>query len=308
MTFVVFSVSAIALSIGITTNSPAEVYSGLFHNTDITPIITLRLNRLLLAGIAGASLALSGAIYQSLFRNPLGDPFLIGISGGAALGASIAIILSWGSELVMITALIGSLGITLVITFFSTFKKLPIQTQILVGVAINTICSSLVMLIHAFSDTSKVHNAMIWLMGDISGASPTMILPMALTLGTIIPVTLMYHRHLDIIAMDDTFSHNLGVTKIHYLTLFWLAAILASFSVAVTGIIGFIGLMSPHITRQFTGGKHLVLIPGTILIGSTMLITSDSLARSLLPPFEIPVGIITGLAGGVFFIILVAKR
>ena len=282
--------------------------------THETIIIVLRLPRVLLAGLVGAGLALAGTTFQGLFRNPMADPFVIGVSSGAALGAVCAMLLQSVMHLVFPLAIpvfafvFAILTILLVYQLARTGGRVPVMTLLLAGVAVSSLLSALVSLLMFFSG-SQLHQLVFWMMGGFSGRGWNyvyMFIPYGI-LGT--TIILIYARELNVLLLGEESAQHLGIevekVKRHLLI---AAALLTGAAVSVSGLIGFIGLIIPHIVRMLVGPDHRLLLPTVAILGAVVLILADLLARILLAPDELPVGIVTALLGAPFFIYLLRKQ
>lgn len=277
-------------------------------------LFDIRLPRIILGFAIGGALSLAGTILQGMFRNPLVEPYTLGISGGASLGVCINIIFKWYALIgVLAYPLSGFVGAILVIILVYTLsmKKgiLRIHGMLLTGVMISFISSSLVMLSMAVSRTEDLHSIIFWIMGSLD--EPNMFMIKTALWGALAGLILSYFFCLDLnaLALGEEEAIHLGVnvprTK---RTLFLVASILTGFSVSVAGIIGFVGLVVPHFMRMITGTDHRILLISSFLAGSCFLILCDTLARTVIAPLELPVGVITGITGGIVFIYALAKR
>lgn len=270
----------------------------------ITIIRSVRLPRVVLGFLAGASLAVCGAGFQGIFKNPMADPFVLGVSSGAALGAAIGIVLHFGTTLL---AFVGTfLTITLVYNISKIGKKVPVATLLLSGIAVSQTLSATMSIIMILNKQS-MDQIMFWTMGSLNGkgwGQIITVLPYSL-LG--IALLLTTCRELDIMLTGEETAIQLGVNveSLKKRVLFASTVITAAV-ISVTGIIGFVGLVVPHVVRMITGPKHRVLMPLSLLFGGTFLIICDTAARSM-AVWEIPVGIITSLCGGPFFIYLLRR-
>ncbi len=270
----------------------------------ITIIRSVRLPRVVLGFLAGASLAVCGAGFQGIFKNPMADPFVLGVSSGAALGAAIGIVLHFGTTLL---AFVGAfLTITLVYNISKVGKKVPVATLLLSGIAVSQTLSATMSIIMILNKQS-MDQIMFWTMGSLNGkgwGQIITVLPYSL-LG--IALLLTTCRELDIMLTGEETAIQLGVNveSLKKRVLFASTVITAAV-ISVTGIIGFVGLVVPHVVRMITGPKHRVLMPLSLLFGGTFLIICDTAARSM-AVWEIPVGIITSLCGGPFFIYLLRR-
>ncbi len=270
----------------------------------ITIIRSVRLPRVVLGFLAGASLAVCGAGFQGIFKNPMADPFVLGVSSGAALGAAIGIVLHFGTTLL---AFVGAfLTITLVYNISKIGKKVPVATLLLSGIAVSQTLSATMSIIMILNKQS-MDQIMFWTMGSLNGkgwGQIITVLPYSL-LGIVLLLTTC--RELDIMLTGEETAIQLGVNveSLKKRVLFASTVITAAV-ISVTGIIGFVGLVVPHVVRMITGPKHRVLMPLSLLFGGTFLIICDTAARSM-AVWEIPVGIITSLCGGPFFIYLLRR-
>lgn len=270
----------------------------------ITIIRNVRLPRVVLGFLAGASLAVCGAGFQGIFKNPMADPFVLGISSGAALGAAIGIVLHFGTTLL---ALVGAfLTITLVYNISKVGKKVPVATLLLSGIAVSQTLSAAMSIIMILNKQS-MDQIMFWTMGSLNGKGWGQII-------TVLPYSLLgiallftTCRELDIMLTGEETAIQLGVNveSLKKKVLFASTVITAAV-ISVTGIIGFVGLVVPHVVRMIAGPKHRILMPLSLLFGGTFLIICDTAARSI-AVWEIPVGIITSLCGGPFFIYLLRR-
>ena len=280
--------------------------------TERAIILSLRLPRALLAGLVGAGLSVSGAIFQALLRNPLADPYILGVSSGAAVGAIIAVLMGLSSLSIglPLASFIGAfLTILIVFNFGRQNGKMHPNTLLLAGVIIGSFLSALIMFFISISQKEELHTIIFWLMGDFSFSNPQavyMIFPY-IFLGFIF--LYLRARQLNLILSGEESSLQMGV-DVERLKLisYLLASLITAASVSVCGLIGFVGLIVPHSVRLIFGPDHRLLLPSAALIGASFLIASDTFARTLLAPTELPVGVITAAFGGPFFIYLLRTR
>ena len=280
--------------------------------TEQAIILSLRFPRALSAGLVGAGLSVSGAIFQALLRNPLADPYILGVSSGAAVGAIVAILmglstLSFGLPL---ASFIGAFLTILVVFYFGRQDgKIHPNTLLLAGVITSSFLSALIMFFISISQKEELRTIIFWLMGDFSFSNYQAV-------GMIFPYILLAFfvlyfraRQFNLILSGEESALQLGV-DVERLKLFsyLFASLITAASVSVCGLIGFVGLIIPHSVRLAFGSDHRLLLPSSALVGASFLIASDTLGRTLLAPVELPVGVITATLGGPFFIYLLRTR
>ena len=283
-------------------------------DTQQTIILSVRLPRVMLAMLVGMALALAGAVFQGLFRNPMADPSIVGSSQGAALGATLAfffgIKLSWGGlSAVSLMAFVGALAaVVLVYAIARTGGRVSISSLLLVGIAVSSFLASIVSLLMVISE-DRMHNIFFWLMGGISTGDWEQVVAVAPFIVAGAAVTLFYARDLNLILLGEERAAQLGMrTERFKWVMIVTASLMVGAAVSVSGIIGFVGLITPHIVRQMTGPDHRYLVPGSLLAGGCFLVLADTLARTLIAPNELPVGIVTAFFGAPFFIYLLKRR
>ncbi|MGZ5354630.1 MAG: FecCD family ABC transporter permease [Actinomycetota bacterium] len=276
-------------------------------------VLQLRLPRVLLAAIVGAALAASGAVFQGLFRNALADPAIIGVSSGAALGAVLVIVTVGSGSL-------GALGMPVaafagaMVTAFAVYRlarigpTVHVATLLLAGIAIAAVISSLMSLVMSFSG-EDVRDIYAWLLGGLVAEgwrSIAIVLPVVV-LG-LAGAALVAHE-LNLVALGEERAAQLGV-EVDRLKRRSIAvgALLAAGAVSVAGVVGFVGLMTPHLLRLVIGADHRRLLPASVLGGATLLILADLVARTVIAPSELPVGVVTALLGGPFFLFLLRRQ
>ncbi len=280
----------------------------------LTVVVDIRLARGVLSWCLGAGLALSGAAFQGLLRNPLADPFTLGVSSGAAFGASLAISLGLGASLagfgLTAAGLLGALlSLAVVMALGRSQGGLRRETVVLAGIVTATFLSALISLVKAVNEES-VAAIVFWIMGSLQGRSWAEIL-VYLPWFVVGSAALMTHwRELDLLSLGDVQARQLGLDAGRKRMVLLLAAsLIAGAGVAVSGVIGFVGLIVPHMIRILVGSEHSRLLPASLLAGGLLLLWSDVLARVVLSGgAELPVGVITALLGGPFFCILLRKR
>ncbi|MHB2092876.1 FecCD family ABC transporter permease [Pantoea dispersa] len=271
--------------------------------------LTIRLPRVLLAVLTGMALAVSGAVMQGLFRNPLADPGLLGISSGAGLAVALSVVLPVSLPpllalwLPSLAAFAGSLVVTLLIFSFSRLAQGQLARLLLVGIAINALCGAAVGVLSWLSNDQQLRQLSLWGMGSLTGAQWPSLLVSALL---IVPALLLVQtraRRLNLLQLGEEDAHYMGVdVKRTQRQLLVLSALLVGTAVAVSGIIGFVGLVVPHVMRFCLGSDHRWLLPGAALAGAILLLLADTLARTVVIPAEMPVGLLTSLLGGPWFL------
>ncbi|MBE0430189.1 MAG: iron chelate uptake ABC transporter family permease subunit [Dehalococcoidia bacterium] len=279
-----------------------------------TIILDIRLPRIVLAGLVGAALAIAGATYQGLFRNPLADPYLLGVASGAGLGATVAMLipmaLPWMAfGAVPVLAFVGAAGaVTVVYMLARVGKTLPATTLILAGVALAAFLSSITSYLMIISGKELV-GIVFWLLGGLHLARWSeiwVVLPVVLA-GFV--VIWLHARPLNVMQLDEEQAQQLGINVQRVkITLLITATAITSAAICFTGPIGFVGIIVPHAVRLIWGPDHRWLLPLSMLVGAVFLIVADTLARSLIPPTGMPVGIITAFCGAPFFLYLLRRR
>ena len=276
-------------------------------------LFDIRLPRIVLGFAVGGALTLAGVILQGMFRNPLLEPYTLGISGGAALGVSLNIVLGLYKSLILTLPVFGFLGALFIIfvLYFINIRKrvMKLQGLLLNGVMVSFISSSLIMLIMSLSRAEDMHGIIFWIMGSLD--EPNWFIIKVTSLATIILFLISYMFCLDLNAfsLGEEEALHLGIhVERSKQALFVIASLLAGFSVSVAGMIGFVGLVVPHFIRIFIGADHRILMPTAFLAGGAFLIFCDTIARTIIAPVELPVGVITGILGGSLFIYALAKR
>lgn len=277
------------------------------EGTDATIIWEIRFGRVLLAALIGAGLAGAGAALQGLFRNPLADPFIIGASSGAALGAALAIVL--GSSAVSLAAFTGSLlAVAAAYSIAAIGGTVPATALLLAGAALNTFLNAILALVMLLNEQSA-YAVLNWLLGGLSGRSWPQLWASVPYMGLGLSLLWALSRPLDALTFGDITAQSLG------LPLGWArvaivaaASLTTAAAVAAGGTIGFIGLVAPHAARLCVGANHARLIPTSALLGALLLLLADDVARTVMAPLELPAGVITAALGGPFFLYLLKTR
>lgn len=277
-------------------------------------IINIRLPRIILSALIGAGLSVVGCVFQAIFKNPMADPYVLGISSGSALGASISIVMgissmAFGIAGTTLFAFIGAIFTTVLVYFIAkTGTKLPTNTLLLAGVSVSFLFSSINSLIMIFN-RDRVEQIVFWTMGSLASATWKQVISLFFFIIIGFILIIIYSRDLNLMLMGDETACNLGI-EVNFVKKFLLivSSIIIASCVSVSGVIGFVGLIVPHITRMIVGPNHKVLLPFSTLGGAIFMIICDTLSRILAPPAEIPVGAITALFGAPYFIYLLIKN
>jgi iron complex transport system permease protein len=276
---------------------------------------TIRLPRVLLALTIGGSLALAGCVMQGLFRNPLADPGLLGISSGAALAVAMWVVLPFSLPLVlmlyapMLAAFLGSLAVTMVIFVLSQRNDNSLSRLLLVGIAINALCGAAVGVLSWLSNDAQLRQLSLWGMGSLGQAQWSTLLATASLMLPTVFIIWRLAKPLNLLQLGDEEAHYLGVNvRQIQRRLLLCSALLVAAAVAVSGVIGFIGLVVPHLLRMWLGADHRAVIPGSVLVGAILLLVADTVARTLVAPAEMPVGLLTSLLGAPWFLWMIFRR
>ncbi|MCW4035248.1 MAG: iron chelate uptake ABC transporter family permease subunit [Candidatus Bathyarchaeota archaeon] len=278
-------------------------------------VLNIRFPRVLAATVVGVALTCAGVVLQGLLRNPMADPYVLGISAGASLGASLAIAFGLGSTFlgylygVPLMAFVGALAtIFIVYNIAKRGNGSSMLSMLLIGIAASAFLSAIVSLIKLIS-SEALHGIIYWIMGSLqfSGWNHVIIASPLIFVGMV--VIYYFSRDLNMIALGETQAKHLGVDADKLKTrMLVCASLITAAAVSISGIIGFVGLIIPHITRLLIGPDHRILIPASSLLGAIVLILCDTMARTVMSPAEIPVGIITALLGCPFFVYLLLRR
>lgn len=314
---VLLGISILSLSVGSSGISFKRIIPLILKgegSAEYSILFNIRLPRILLGFAIGGALSIAGVILQGMFRNSLVEPYTLGISGGAALGVCLSIVLRLTHKLgILSLPLFGFLGASLVIilVYFLSMRKgiLKIQGLLLTGVMLSFISSSLIMLIMAVSRTEDLQGIVFWIMGSLEEPNWLLIKLAVLVSILSLVVSYLFSLSLNALSLGEEEAQHLGVnTERAKRLLFILASLLTGLSVSICGVIGFVGLVVPHFVRMFVGPDHRILLVSSFLCGATFLILCDTLARTIIAPLELPVGVITGILGGGFFIYALTKR
>ncbi|MFO7871145.1 MAG: iron ABC transporter permease [Kiritimatiellia bacterium] len=307
----------LSLCTGTARISPPEVFSMLFEKGDSLEkaiVFDIRLPRVLLGLAVGGALSLAGVILQGMFRNPLVEPYTLGISGGAALGVCLGIVFKaseyTGAWSLPACGFAGAAVTVMLVYWLSTRRSvLSIRNMLLTGVMISFISSSLVMLIMALSSQEQLHGIIFWIMGSLAEPEPGLasaaLAASVVTLG----ISYLFAMDLNALSLGEDEAQHLGVNvELTKKCLFVLASVATGFSVSAAGVIGFVGLVVPHFLRMFLGSDHRILLVTSFLCGGAFLVFCDTLAKTIADPVELPVGVITGIVGGSIFVYALSRR
>lgn len=299
---------------GIPLGNVIDALTGGADETTRAIVVRLRLPRAILAALLGGGLALSGAVFQALLRNPLAEPYILGVSGGAAVGAVVAIALGWSATAAWslpAAAFVGAIVAILLVFRIATSVGRALDTRVLLlaGVILGSFFNAIVLLILTFSDAETFRSAVFWMMGSLSSASGATTSVLAAYLLPAAAVLIALARPLNLLAMGEDTALYLGV---RVETVKWVAFLVASLlvaaGVAVAGAIGFIGLVVPHAIRLLWGSDHRLLLPASMLAGAAFLLAADTVARTIAAPAELPIGVVTALVGVPVFVVLLTRR
>lgn len=309
MKWIVLSLAAILALIASITLGPADVPLRQLFQSDI--VWNLRAPRAVLAFLVGGSLGVAGAGLQALVRNPLADPFLLGLSGGAGLGAVLAIALHVsGPWALPIAAFVGALAALVLVYRLGLIGGAALDPRILLlgGVAVGAFAAAITTAIVALADAAELRNAFLWLWGGLSTASWNAVLVVALYAPLPLAVLFAASRPLDLLALGEESAGYLGADVESVKRRVYLAAsLLTAAAVAVSGVIGFVGLIVPHLARITWGHRHRALLPAAFIGGGALLAIADTLARTVVAPRELPVGVVTALLGVPVFAFLLRR-
>ncbi len=300
----------LALTVGSLHIPPADVLAALAGREvpGIDVVLELRLPRALAGFACGGLLALAGALMQVLLRNPLADPYVLGISGGAGVGALFAILLGLPALGIDGLAFAGALGAMFLVFGLAHGDGSWTQTRLLLtGVIVAAGCGALVALMLAIAPEDRLRGMLYWLMGDLAQASGWLPGLLALVVG--LALAMPFARELNLLARGMLQAQALGVAvnRLRY-AIFLLASLATAASVTTAGSIGFVGLVVPHLVRLATGNDQRLLLPASVLAGGALLVLADTLARTLIAPQQLPVGVLTALIGVPVFLVLLSRQ
>lgn len=310
----IFLLFIVSLSAGSNWISPSQVFLQLINQTDEYSFVieTLRLPRALVAIIVGGALGLSGLILQSIVRNPLASPDIIGITSGASFGAVLFISIGTGivsMSFLPLAAVLGGVVTAIIIYLFSWNNGVTPIRLVLIGIGISAILKSGVTFLLVFSDTYIASKAFIWLTGSLYASTWSDVTSLLLWILIPLPILFILGRSMNVTALGEELAISVGIRlQVQRLLFLGCAVILAAISAAHAGGIEFVGLMAPHIARRLVGNSFIALIPITAIIGSVLVLVADLVARTMFLPLDIPAGVFTAAIGAPFFIYLLFRN
>jgi iron complex transport system permease protein len=317
--FLLIATMIVSLSQGSIRIGLKEIIDILFlrttEGTEAVILLKIRLPRIVNAAIVGGALATAGAVFQALLRNPLADPYILGISGGAAFGAILAIVLGLdiiigGFSLLPVFAFIGgAVSIYMIYAIAKSRGRISVHSLLLIGVIFNAFFTALILFITSIVDYHKIGDIVFWLMGNLSSPSFFTLLLISIYVLTGSLILFFRAKEFNLICLGEETASQMGVDleKTKKVT-FFAASLITGAAVSVAGLIGFVGLIVPHAVRFIVGSDYRLLLPASFFSGAIFLILADMVARVLIAPTEIPVGVITALCGGPFFLWLLKRN
>jgi iron complex transport system permease protein len=297
---------------GLPASEVIAALTGGGHETARTIVLELRLPRVVLALVAGGGLAVAGAVFQALLRNPLAEPYVLGVAGGAAVGAVAALTLGLAAVpgLVPAAALAGAGGAILLVLRIAVRAGHILDTRILLlaGVVVGAFFNAVILLLLTLADVESFRSAVFWMMGSLAPANWRAVVLLALYVVPALAVLLALARPLNLLAIGDETALFLGarVGRVK-LVAYFVASLLVASAVSVCGVIGFVGLIVPHAVRLAWGSDHRMLLPASLLGGGAFLLLADTAARTVAAPAELPVGVVTALLGVPLFVLLLRR-
>ena len=316
LTVILLATALLAVAVGAVPVSPGAILDALGGTADPTTraiVVDLRLPRAALAMVIGAALAVAGAVFQALLRNPLAEPYILGVSGGAAVGA-VAVIGFFAAApgwLVPVAAFAGGIGAIALVFRIAASVGTTLDTRVLLlaGVVVGAFFNAVILLLLTLADVETFRSAVFWMMGSLASATWRSVGLLCVYAAPALIVLLALARPLNLMAIGEETALYLGtrverVKRVAYV----VASLLVAAGVAVAGVIGFVGLIVPHALRLVWGGDHRLLLPGSALAGAAFLLLADTAARTVAAPVELPVGVITALIGVPVFVVLLTGR
>ena len=319
VSFLLLLILCVAMLLGISMGSTASGIKAVFQSLLVaresdsmlnTIIWQIRFPRVLLSTLVGATLSLGGLVFQALLRNPLAEPYILGISGGSAIGAIIGILMGFSRfPGVSLTAFAGSIATLLLILVMSSGQTILKKDSLLLsGVMVNAFCAAVIMFLVSLTQDSRLHNIIFWLMGDLSMGDMQHVAILAVMLFPCFFLVFWLSNTMNLLLMGKEMAQTMGVNiKVVTITLLVATSFMVSATVSYCGLLGFVGLVMPHLLRLLLGPDHRVLVPSCILGGGAYMVLCDLLARVLPEQGEMPAGVITAMIGAPLFIFLLKR-
>lgn len=272
----------------------------------------IRIPRTLLGFAVGGSLSLAGAILQGIYRNPLVEPYTLGISGGASLGVTFVLVAGLQFTHLLILPLAGFIGafitIFLVYTLSIRNRELNVNRMLLIGVMISFIASSVMMFLMSITSTENIQSIVFWMMGSLNETNTTLIIVVVVLSLLCLIASYLFVMPLNALRLGEERAKHLGVnSSVIIRILFIITSLLTGAAISVAGVIGFVGLVIPHIVRLWVGSDYRIMLIASFLSGSAFLLVCDVIARTIISPNELPIGVITGIVGGIMFILILSR-
>ncbi|MXV95097.1 MAG: iron ABC transporter permease [Gemmatimonadetes bacterium] len=317
LALVVVAALALSVSFGASGLGPGDLWRALSDSGDPTPrsiLFQLRLPRAALAALVGGALGLSGCTFQALLRNPLAEPYVLGVSGGAAVGAvavvvtGIGVVLPWMLPLGAFLGALAAMALVLEVARRASPGRMDTRVLILSGVIIGAFFNAVILLLLSMADVESFRSAIFWMMGNLSGADwgSTGLLALLLVPGAVAVLSLA--RAFNLLSRGEEVAFYLGASVQQVkLTAYLAASLMVAAAVAAGGVIGFVGLIVPHAVRLAWGNDHRLLLPASFLAGTAFLLLADTVARLVVAPAELPTGVVTAVAGVPFFVALLLR-
>ena len=314
---VVLAAVAFSVSFGASGLGPGDLWRALSGDGDPTArsiLLQLRLPRAALAALVGGALGLSGCTFQALLRNPLAEPYVLGVSGGAAVGAvaivvtGLGVMVPWTLPLGAFIGAVAAMALVLGVARRASPGRMDTRVLILSGVIIGAFFNAMILLMLSVADVESFRSAIFWMMGNLSGAdwgSTALIAALLVPAGAAV---LSLARAFNLLSRGEEVAHYLGASVQRVkLTAYLAASLMVAAAVAAAGVIGFVGLIVPHAVRLAWGNDHRMLLPASFLAGTAFLLVADTVARLVLAPAELPTGVVTAVAGVPFFVALLMR-
>jgi len=317
LALVLVAAMAISVSFGASGLGPVDLWRALSADGDPTArsiLFQLRLPRAVLAALVGGALGLSGCTFQALLRNPLADPYVLGVSGGAAVGAvaivvtGIGVVLPWTLPVGAFLGAVAAMALVLEVTRRASPGGMDTRVLILAGVIIGAFFNAIILLMLSVADVESFRSAVFWMMGNLSGADWSSTSLLAVLLLPTGAAVLSLARAFNLLSRGEEVAHYLGASVQRVkLTAYLAASLMVAAAVAAGGVIGFVGLIVPHAVRLAWGNDHRLLLPASFLAGTSFLLVADTVARLVVAPAELPTGVVTAVAGVPFFVALLMR-